>query len=159
MRRRKINNRYLSESIPSEASGNPMDAVDFATALKRFADEYLRGAMEVDVVGKGSGYTSVSLNHTAYLFRLMLENTEQNEVLNVKAELSESMSLFVTFRTPPSDEALAGIINTAKIAGFTVSSDNNELIFSAAIDSAAIIKIYALSKDEISDCLLKTIFL
>lgn len=159
MRRRKINNRYLSEGIPHEVSENTIDADDFATALKAFADEYLRGAMEVDIVGKGSGYTSVSLNHTAYLFKLMLENAEENEVLNVKADLSESMSLFVTFRVLPSVEALAKIINAAKIAGFTANRDNNQLIFSAAIDDGVLIKIYALSKDEIKNYLFETIFL
>lgn len=159
MRRRKISGKYLSVSAPPSYESSSVAVHDFATAIKNFADEYLRGAATVDIIGESSGFAKVSVGSTAYLLRTLLEYAEEDETLVIKISLTGEMTISVSPRSLPDDEIVARIIAIANAAGFSVARDCYTLLFSAAIDGAEIVKIYALSKDDIFNTLFEVLFL
>ena len=146
MRPRKISGRYLSERVPNlEPERKHIDANDFALGIEKFANDYLRGAMEVEICGKADGVANVSEAYTAYLVRSFLAYASIDEMLNLKITLGENLTISVSFRTLPNAEKLAQMTEIARMAGYRVSRDGSTLTFTAEIYSSKALQIYAIS--------------
>lgn len=149
MHGRKISGRYLSERVPNlEAERRNIDASGFAVAIERFINDYLRGAAEVEVCGSADGTINVSEAYTAYLLRSLILYSEPDEMLYLKIELGERITLKASFATLPAKQSLAHTVEIAKAAGYKVSRDNSTLFFTAEICSDKALQIYAISIDD-----------
>ena len=159
MRRRKINNRYLSDKIPEQISRDSIDVEEFAEALKKFADEYLHGALEVNITGRIAGYASISLEMTAYMLRTALKNARDDEVISVSISLEKSITLNIEYEYEAHEEAIASVIGIAKVAGFMAQRHGNIITLKSNVTDSSIVKIYAMSKEKIANHLHEIFFL
>lgn len=159
MRRRKINGRCLSDKLPARTSKSAVDAEEFSSALEKFADEYLRGAVEITVSGRSQGYASVSAEMTAYMLRTAMENTKDDEVLRIEISLGDNLTLKISYEYDPDSETVASVIGIARIAGFVAQRCENTITLTSCITDSSTIKIYAISKNEIANHLYEIFFL
>ncbi len=148
MKRRKINTRYLSERVPSEVGSMTMRAEDFATTIRDFANEYLDGALDVEIRGESHGNVKASTSLVAYVIRMMLEIVEEDEFLHLTIDLGDNLTMTVSFDKMPELSNLAKLVNTFRMAGFRAVRDGNTFSFSLKITDSAILRVYALSPDE-----------
>lgn len=148
MKRRKINNRYLSERVPKTVEKTATKADDFAKSIADFANRYLEGALEVEIHGESTGTVKASTLLTAYIIRMMLEIAKEDDYLHLKIDLGDDLTMSVKFETLPKLDDLARLVNTCRMAGFHPARDGNVFSFSLKITSTNILKVYATNAEE-----------
>ena len=153
MRKRKINPQHLKRIVAQDINDETIAALDFAISLKKFADEYLKGILELDVIGTSSGTVNLKLPVASYLVRLLCECGDRDELIKASLELSDELTLLVNYSFSCPTDDVAHIVQVARLAGFRVERDGSTLIFKAPIKAEAIMRIYAVSSSEFHDML------
>ena len=156
MKKRKINKQYLRKITSPEIKPTPLDALDFATTVQRFAKDYLRGIMTVEICGTPSGRVNVNIHVTSYLIRLLCDGIDDDEMVEVIFHFDDEMRIEARFKQLPDCDATGYMVNVAKLAGFRVSRDNETLFFHAKTDISSTMKIYANSQNLFLDLLITT---
>ena len=148
MRKRKINPQYLKRVIAQDVNDEKIAALDFTTSLKKFADEYLQGILELDVDRAPAGAVTLKLPVASYLIRLVCECGDSDELIRASITFSDELILRVNYTFPCPTDDVAHIVQVAKLAGFYVERDQNALIFKAPIKSESVMHIYAVSDND-----------
>ena len=148
MKRRKINNRYLSERVPQTVENTSIKADDFAKSIADFSNLYLKDALEVEIHGESTGTVKASTSLTAYIIRMMLEIVSEDDYLHLRIDLGDEFTMSVEFETLPKLDDLARLVNTCRMAGFHATRDDKAFSFSLKISSTNILKIYAIDAEE-----------
>ena len=156
MRKRKINPQYLRSITAKDVNDEEISVLDFAKSLKRFADEYLGGIMELDVVGSSVGTVSLKLPVVSYLVRLLCECGDSDEVIRATLTISDDITLKVDYEGPCPTDDVALIVKVARLAGFLVGRSGNTLTFKAKISSSSIMHVYAISQEDFYSVLVLT---
>ena len=156
MRKRKINPQYLRHITSQEMKDESIDTYEFTESLKRFADEYLGGIMDISVDGVARGFVNLKLPVTSYLIRLICECGDSDEFIEAHITLGDKLTLSVCYKKPCPAEDVAQIVKVAKLAGFDVTRDGNSLFFSADISITSIMQVYAATGDDLFDMLVTT---
>ena len=148
MRKRKINPQYLSIITSQDVRDEEIAVIDFAKSLKRFADEYLGGIIELDVEGFSTGSVNLKLSVASYLIRLICECGDSDDLIRATLSLGDDLVLKVDYDTPRPTDDVAYIVRVAKLVGFSVERSGSSLIFKAKIKMNSIMQIYATSADD-----------
>ena len=144
MRRRKIDSRRISSRRPTVSIKESTSAVNFADSVKKFADEYLRGALEVERVGTSSAIINLSLRDAAYMLRLMVEYGGEESVLKTTVTIKENFVIDTEFPSGlPSIEELTLIAKAARSAGFFFEIRGNRVIVRAPLSMGSVSTVYA----------------
>lgn len=155
MRKRRINPDYLVRITGMDVKNEPIDSLDLALSIKRFANEYLAGIVNVSIEGKSEGKVGLKLSVVSYLIRLISMSTEDGTV-DLTVSLGENLKIDARFDYMPSVDDTVDIINAAKLSGFEVSREDNTLSFTAKVIGSRIMQVYAASSDEFYDLLVLT---
>ena len=155
MIKRKIDPKYLRMILSPETPNKNLDALDFALSLKKFAEGLMRGTLEVEVIGNASGEVPLKMTVVSYLIRLLCEAAD-TEPARCTVTLADTLEVKTEYPAIDDIERTAYLIDVAKLAGFKVTRKDDTLFFKVAISTSAIMKIYAVSSDEIMYWLVKT---
>ena len=120
MQKRRPIHGSISHGIYEITDRERVRAEEFATAMIRVAEEYLRGAVRISLSGESIGYTDIAVSTVAELIKRMLEGMRPEDVLDIRIELGESMIITLEPNELPSVQVLARVVSLAKSAGFTV---------------------------------------
>lgn len=153
MRKRKINPQHLRRIVAQDVNDEKIAALDFAISLKKFADEYLRGILELDINGTSPGTVNLKLPVASYLVRLLCECGDRDELIRASLELSDELTLLVNYSFSCPADDVARIVQVARLAGFRVERDGSVLIFKAPITAEPVMRIYAVSQSEFQSML------
>ncbi|MBR2431708.1 MAG: hypothetical protein IKB23_02215 [Clostridia bacterium] len=156
MKKRKINPQYLRSITSTDNKDSDISALDFATSIKEFADEYLRGIMTLTVEGAPKGSVSLKLPVVTYLVRLLCENAKDGTMVDVKISLGEQLVLDASYEALGDVGDVAYMVRVAKLAGFDVARSGDVFTFSANIKIDSIMRIYATSMLEFKEMLITT---
>ena len=160
MRRRKIDSRRISPRRPDVTTIQPISSIGFATSLKRFSDEYLRGAMEVEIDGSSASAINISLHEAAYMMRLMVEFGGEESVLKTKITIGEHLRIDTYFPSGcPSIEDMAEIAKAGRAAGFFFEIRDSHIIMKAEIKHGAPTPVYVSDYDAIVDIFVNIFFM
>ena len=149
MKKRRLLYGSISSRICEITDKENVLADEFASALRRLADDYLQGSVELDIKGTSRGIVTISVSTAAELIRLMLEGIAPDDVLQINIELASELKIELAPRSLPKAEILAKIITLAKSAGFTVSRTKTTVTLTSDIAQTQLLKIYAISQDDI----------
>ncbi|MBQ7363253.1 MAG: hypothetical protein IJW48_02255 [Clostridia bacterium] len=159
MKRRKIDKRTISPRRPDVSLTRSIDVNMFTHSLKKFADEYLRAALELTVRGKAFGVLNISLADTAYMLRLMVEYGGETSVLKTDITLDAIITLDTYFPCGlPSISDISKIKAAGNAAGFHFELRESRIIFRAKIMQTGRVSIYAGNLDVFFDTLLDIFF-
>lgn len=156
MKKRQIDKGYLRELLTSEATEGMISASVFVGTVKRFAEEYLGGAVLVTGNELTGGMVSLRLPAVTYLIRLFCEYAKEDEVINIDFTLCDKLIMKVSFKDLDESEPVSELIKVGRLACFDVSRDDSSLIFESEIFDNAPMKIYAISSDELMSMLILT---
>ena len=156
MRKRKINQEYLRRITSTDIKNERMDALAFALSIREFADEYLGGLVTVEISGDRPGSVNLNLPAVSYLIRLITMITDDDEVINLKLTLTESLTLEARFHELTDIPGVAHIVDVGRLAGFSVDREGRTLYFTAKIHPSHIMQIYAISNEDFKNLLLET---
>ena len=156
MRKRKINPQYLLNITSREIKSESIDSYDFASSIKKFAEEYLGGIMELNISGTSKGCVKLILPVTTYLVRLLCECGDGDELIEADISLKDELTMSVTYKgeCPVSD--VSEIVKVARLAGFKVERNENTLIFKTEVITSPIMQIYAMSNEDFYNLLVIT---
>ncbi len=148
MKRTKIDARTISPRRPGVPLTRSIDAWEFTESFKKFADQYLRAALELTVRGDAFGVINVSLGDAAYMLRLMVEHGGERAVLQSVITLGELFTLDTDFpHGLPSIEEMAKIKAAGHAAGFNFELRGSRIIFRAKIEKTGRAPVYANNLD------------
>lgn len=156
MKRRKINQEYLRSITSTDIRNERIDALSFALSIKEFADEFLGGLVTVEIFGDRPGSVNLNLPAVSYLVRLITMITDDDELINLKITLHDSLVIEVHFRALDDVSGVAHIVEVARFSGFDVDRDGTTLFFTAKIQSTHIMQIYATSNEDFKRLLVTT---
>jgi hypothetical protein len=160
MRRRNIDSRRISARRPELSQKENVSASGFADSLKRFADEYLRGAMKVTIEGSSIETVSISLRDAAYMFRLMVEWGGEDAMTEAHIRICEHMTIDVKFPSGlPSVEQLSDIARAGRVAGFFFDVRADRIIVRAPLEVGKPVAVYASDFDKIINIFEKIFFM
>lgn len=159
MKKRKINQEYLRRITSSDVRDERMDALSFALSIKEFADERLEGLVTVEIIGDRRGSVNLKLPVVSYLIRLIAMITDDDELIEIKITLDDEITIEARFHSLSDIEGVAHIVGVARLAGFSVDRDKDNLYFTAKIHSSQIMQIYAISNEEFKNLLITTYFM
>ena len=149
IKRRKIGDKCLSSLRPDLTDMTDMRASELANVLKRFADEYLRSALELTVEGDTSSVANISLEGTAYLVRLLVECGSEDSVLRLTLTLGEHMTLECEYPDgQPSLDNLSKIAAASREAGFHFEVRGARIILRTRLKQISKLPIYCNNTDE-----------
>ena len=144
MRRKRIDARAISPRRPDVSQTESIDAYLFSHSLKKFADEYLRAALDLTVTGEALGVLNVSLAATAYMLRLTVEYGGEDAVLKSTLSLSDIITLDVSFPMGlPEISEISKIKAAASAAGFHFELRENRILFRTKLTRTGRLPIYA----------------
>jgi hypothetical protein len=156
LRKRKINPQYLRSITAQSVEDEKISVLEFSRSLKRFADDYLGGIMELDVSGTSVGTVCLKLPVVSYLVRLLCECGDNDEFIRASLVIADDVTLRIDYESsPPIDDAVL-IIRVAKLAGFRVERYGNTLIFKADISMTSIMHVYAVTVEDFYSTLVLT---
>ena len=155
MQKRKINKEYLHTILSSNVKDSKLDVITFADTLKRFADEYLKGLINLRISGYSGGYTELKIPVVSYFIRLLCEEAD-DEPVECEILLGDNLTIKTTYPKIRDHEKTAFLIRVAKFAGFNVDRDVDLLIFTSDIRITSVMQIYAISSDELMYWLVTT---
>ena len=156
MRKRKINQEYLRRITSTEIRNDRMDALAFALSIKEFAEEYLGGLVTVEISGDRPGTVNLNMPAVSYLIRLITMITDDDELINLKINLDDNMTLEARFHELTDVPGVVHIVDVGRLAGFSVERSGNTLYFIAKIRSSNIMQIYATSNEDFKNLLIET---
>lgn len=151
MQKRRPIHGSISHGIYEITDRERVRAEEFATAMIRVAEEYLRGAVRISLSGESIGYTDIAVSTVAELIKRMLEGMRPEDVLDIRIELGDSMIITLEPNELPSVQVLARVVSLAKSAGFTVERDGKRFFLTSKIEMPMTLSIYAISYDDIYD--------
>ena len=154
MIKRKINKENLRRILASDVKNKELDALDLALTLKNFADGLMREALEVEIIGNANGHVNVKLPVLSYLVRLLCEAAHDTPA-QCTVTLADSLEIKTLYPDISNTVHTAYLIEVAKLAGFKVTREDDILYFTTDIVRSYVMKIYAVSSDEIMDWLVK----
>ena len=96
MQKRKINKEYLHTILSSNVKDSKLDVITFADTLKRFADEYLKGLINLRISGYSGGYTELKIPVVSYFIRLLCEEAE-DEPVECEILLRDNLTIKTTY--------------------------------------------------------------
>lgn len=153
IKRRKIGDRYLSSLRPDIRDKADMNAQELVGALRRFADEYLRSALELTVNGDTAAVANISLEGTAYLLRLLVECGSEASVLRLTLALSEYMTFECEYPSgQPSIDFLSKIAAAGREAGFHFEVRGSRIILRTRLNKTGKLPIYSDNTDKFLNC-------
>ena len=155
MRKRKINPEYLRRITSSEIRDEKLDALVLANALREFSSNYLAGILTVSINGQANGFVNLKMPVVSYVIRLLCEEAV-DEMVECTVNLGEKLVIETTYPAISNHELTANVVKIARFAGFKVDREGDILIFSANIETTAVLHIYAVSSDEILHWLVTT---
>ena len=159
MKRRKIDSRTISPRRPDISITRSIEVFEFVTSLKKFADEYLRAALELTVNGQAFGVINVSLYDTAYMLRLMVEYGGETTVLESTLTLGDILTLDTRFpKGTPSISDISKIKAAGNAAGFHFELREARIIFRAKIEKTGRVPVYARDIDIFGPVLREVFF-
>lgn len=129
-------------------------------ALESFAERYLRGALLLTVSEGTSDSVEISLTHTAYMLRLVVESGRRDEPVSVNISLNEGVYAWrISFGDSlPSETALYKIEAAAREAGFAFKNSGSYVTVGTSTKKILAASIYAVSSTEV-EAALKEVFL
>lgn len=156
MRKRKINPQYLRHITSQDVKDEKIDSLDFALSIKRFADDYLRGIMQVVISGTPRGTVSIKLPVASYLIRLLAECADNDDLVELDITLGDKLTIRADYNSACKSEDVATVVKVAKLAGFEVARDGNSLFFSAKAVTSSVLQVYANSGEDFLNLLITT---
>ena len=156
MKKRKINPSYLRAITSHEVKDETIDTLDFTLSIKEFAEDYLRGIMTVKIEGEPKGKVALKLPVVSYLIRLLCENVEDDEMLEINISIGDTLVMQADYETLGSTEDVVHLVKVAKYAGFEVERSKNTFKFIGKIKLSPIMQIYAVSSSYFKDMLVTT---
>ena len=148
MRKRKLPGGYLSDVLPTENEDYLISATNFALAFSKFANENLKGACEIEVIGESYGTIAISPALAIHAIKTILLYADNDDVVRIVMNIADDMQIEVFFNTLPPTEDLATIINRCFYCGFDVKRRENTIVLKAKITPYTTIKIYAVSRED-----------
>lgn len=159
MKRKRIDTRAISPRRPDVSVTESIDALLFARSLKKFADEYLRAALELTVTGEALGVLNVSLAATAYMLRLTVECGKEDAVLKSTLTLSDIVTLDTYFPMGlPEISDISKIKAAASAAGFHFELRGDRILFRTKLMRTGRLPIYATESRKFFDVLYDIFF-
>lgn len=159
MKRRKIDKRTISPRRPDISVTESIDVIRFSRSLKKFADEYLRAALELSVCGEAFGVLNISLADTAYMLRLMVEYGGEDAVLHTTLTVSDIVTIDTDFPMGLPDVSALSVIKAAgSCAGFHFELRENRILFRAKLTRTGRVPVYASDTDKFFDVLYRLFF-
>ena len=155
MRRRKITIDYhVAPPRPDDLS---ISGTDFAKAIKKFADDNLAGALEVEIIGESDGTVSASPIMAAHTIKMLLGHAAADELIRMTISLRDTASIEISLGTKMGAQVISEIIDFPKSAGFNVERRERSLILSCELRYTEILKVYAISAEDFAEELKKHI--
>ncbi len=160
MKARVLNGRPLSADIPTATNQDKLSVCTLNDVLDNFIRSNLRGAMEYERAGESSSLISISINHTAYMLRLLLERTSDDTVVRLTMEIGKNEMLLRARLgdTVPSEEDLLSFSAAAAKAGFSLDTNEGELIFRTPTLKKTILSLYSVTPNNLYLNLLTVFF-
>lgn len=150
MRRQRIDSRRISPRRPDISVKENISAVGFGASLKRFADQYLRGAMTVTLEGASTVLINISLHDAAYMLRLMVEYGGECAVLKTNVTIDSHIRIDTYFPCGlPTIEELSDIARAGRAAGFFFEIRDGRIIMRAPCGLGGTLPVYASNFDRI----------
>ena len=157
--KRKLDLTRLPPLRPVIEDAEDMPMHIFVSTLKKFADEYLRAAIELTADGETCSVTRVSLRGMAYLLRLMVEYGNMRGVLKAKITVDERLTLDVEFPEGlPPIEKVSKIAAAGRGAGLHFELRGNRVIFRTALVQTGKFSVYSGTQDRFYEILYSAFF-
>ena len=130
--------------------------MDFAISIKEFADEYLRGLMNVRISGVSRGDVHLKLPVVTYLIRVLCEIAAEDTMIDVEVSIGERLSIKADYDGLGEVGDVAYMVSVARLAGFEVTRENNTFTFTSEVKISSIMKVYATSMLDFKNMLITT---
>ena len=155
-----IGERHLSTYSPTVGKPENIRIVEFLTDVERFIGDYLRGIAEFEWSRMQDGYVSLCAEHTAFLLRLLAEDTPFGAILKIRAYTEDGFFIMkARLDSQVEDEDLFMRASAyASRSGFTARRENGEITLRAKASPSLIYSVYARSRNRFYNMLVKVFF-
>ncbi len=151
----------LPQDVPMSNAIREIAVCEFDEAALKFSERYLRGAVSFTSECNSKDALGISPELTAYMFRLMVLACERRALLSVHSYLDCGIYTWrVDFGTrQPNRTVMCKIKAVAEEAGFICREcGNTSVLLTAKLKQRKVLSIYAASRKEAEEALLKTFF-
>ncbi len=140
----------FSSKNPKRRHISEISVTELNEALESFASRYLRGAISLSAEERSAEVIEISLEHTAYMLRVLVESCERDKLLSVNISHSDGVYIWrVDFGGAlPARVPMYRILAAAEQAGFTCREEGTTLILGVKMKRRQVLSIYAASRAE-----------
>ena len=148
MQKRRPIQGSISSDVYEITTKENVRVEDFVNAIKRLADEHLRGSVSLEVSGRVYGITDISVSITAKIIKMMLRSPYSG-ILKISINNDLDLRITLTPEELPPTRELAKIITFARSAGYKVDRDERSVTLTSSVTVTQLLHVYAVSCDDI----------